>query len=554
MFKENSRELFFGLLIAAIAFLIYANSLGNGLTLDDHEVILDTRVLKGNALSLFTMVDAVADAQKLPFYRPLTNMTFLFDGRLHNFNTFYIRLFNVLFHSGNAFLVYLLARLLFKGDKFTPLLIGLIFAIHPLHTEGVNFNAGGRITIMACFFALASYLVHIRSALQSNIFLAYAGAILFLAGLFSKEIALMVFPLIVALEISVFRSDSTTRRWQQSCLRLAPYFAAVSVYLVMRWITLSKLGMQTSILPGIGTKTMESMFITTDFNTRMLNNLYIIPRYLLTAVWPTALCNRYVIPDDLNLLALPLFCSWSIILTALTWLLARGRSAVTLFGISWMILFWLPVSGIVFVPGAPLADRFIYIPAIGFWIIIADQIKRALPWEKPTVRRYGPVIFALVLLILAGLTVRRNLDWRSNLTLYTRFVAQYPENVHARAGLGKAYYDRGREQNTDLAEREFEKVVSMDPNFPMIFTFLGNISLNKENLNSALYNYSKAIEVYPYDKEARLNRGITLEKLGRPKEAITDYLFFLTSPGNPGDIIGGREHAQNRIKELSKLN
>ena len=549
MYKENTRESFFALFIPIIAFLVYANSLGNGFTLDDHSVILDDRALKGNALSLFTMVDAVADSQQLPFYRPLTNMTFLFDGRLHGFNPAVIRLFNVLFHTANAFLVYRLARLLFKGNIYAPILVGLLFALHPLHTEGVNFNAGGRATMMACFFAISAYLLHKRSILSEKIFWALVGAILFLAGLFSKEIGLMILPLIFLLERLNLRNNTSGTRLQ-AFLRLAPYLVATTIYLVIRWMTLSKLGIQSSILPGVGSTTFESMYVTTDFSTRLLNNVYIIPRYLLTVLWPTSLANRYIVPDDFNLLALPLFSAWFCILAGLGWIFTRGRSSVSLFGISWLILFWLPVSGIVFVPGAPLADRFLYIPAIGLWILITDQIFRILPIGKEAVRWYIFVPIALIFLVLGSLTVRRNLDWKNDFTLQTRFVKQYPDNVHARAGLGKVYYSSGKEPNLALAEDEFDKVISIDPNFPMIHTYLGNINLNQGDLDDALYHYGKALEIYPLDKEAHLNRGITLEKLGRPKEAYTDYLFFTTMPGNTDNIPGGRQHAEQRMREI----
>ncbi|HIJ86958.1 MAG TPA: tetratricopeptide repeat protein [Desulfuromonadales bacterium] len=551
MFKEESRELYFGLFVAAVAFLVYANSLGNGFALDDDSVILNNPALKNGIISLFNSIDTTNETQLLPFYRPVTYLTFFIEGQLHGFNPFFIRLCNVLLHSANTFLVYRLARSLFKGTTYTPIFVALLFALHPLQSEGVDFNAGGRNTMLTCFFSITSYLLHSRSILQQKAYSAVAGAAMFLAALFSKESALMILPFILALEIAPFRSSATGARLQ-SIIRLIPYFAAATIYIIMRWMTLSKLGIQTSIIPGIGTNALEAMYVTTDLSTRMLNNLYIIPAYLWSAINPTALANRYMVPDDLNLLALPLSGAWFCILGGMVWLCTKGRSSASLFGAAWLVLFWLPVSGIVFVPGAQQADRFIYIPAIGFWIIIVDQITRAFPFEKPAASRYASIIITLILLVMAGLTVRRNLDWRSNLTLYTRFVAQYPENVHARVGLGKAYYDKGKLQNIEMAEHEFEKAVSMDPNFPMIFTFLGNIKLNREDLKGALYNYSKAIEVYPYDKEARLNRGITLEKLGRPKEALTDYLFYLTSPDKTDNIPGGRLHAEQRIREISR--
>jgi hypothetical protein len=551
MFKENSREFLFSLLVATIAFLVYANSLGNGFTLDDDSVILNNPVLKGNFLSLFSSIDTTGETQLLPFYRPFTYLTFMIEWRLHGFNPFFVRLANVLLHSANTILVYRLARTLNKENIYVALLAGLLFAVHPQQSEGVDFNAGGRNTMLACFFSISTYLLHSKSILQEKKRWAFTGAFLFLTGTFSKETALMTLPFILTLEIQTLRTSTSGTR-SQTALRLSPYFVAVALYLFMRWLTLSKLGIQTSIIPGIGTKLLDSMYITTDLGTRLLDDLYIIPRYFLTAVWPLHLSSRYVMPDDLNILALPLVGGWFCILVSIGWICTRGRSTASLFGLAWMTFFWLPVSGIVFVPGAPLADRFFYIPEIGLWLIISDQICRYFPVDKPVLRKIGVTTTVILILGLVALTIKRNQDWKSNYALYKGFIEHYPENVHAHVGMGKVFYGKDKKHDTALAEQEFEKAIAIDPNFPMIYTYLGNIKLNKEDLTGALYCYSKAIEVYPYDKEARLNRGITLEKLGRPKEAITDYLFFLTSPGSSDNIPGGQQHAEKRLRELSQ--
>ncbi|HIJ96082.1 MAG TPA: hypothetical protein HPP94_10200 [Desulfuromonadales bacterium] len=551
MCKENNNEFLFGLLVAAIAFLVYANSLGNGFTLDDDSVILNNPVLKGNFLSLFSSIDTTGETQLLPFYRPFTYLTFMIEWHLHGFNPFFVRLANVLLHSANTFLVYRLARSLNKENIYVALLAGILFAVHPQQSEGVDFNAGGRNTMLACLFAISAYLLHSKSILQEKKTGAFAGALLFLAGVFSKETALMILPFVFALEYQSLRSNRSGIRLQ-TVIRLTPYFAAITLYLFMRWLTLSKLGIQTSIIPGVGTKLLENMYITTDLGTRLLDDLYIIPRYFLTAIWPLHLSSRYVMPEDLNLLALPLVGGWFCILASIGWICTRGRSTASLFGLAWLVFFWLPVSGIVFVPGAPLADRFFYIPEIGLWLIISDQICRYFPVDRPVLRTIGVAAAGIVILALAALTIKRNQEWRSNYSLYKSLIEHYPENVHAHVGLGKVFYGKDKEHDTALAEQEFEKVITMDPNFPMIYTYLGNIKLNKGDLAGALYCYSKAIEVYPYDNEARLNRGITLEKLGRPKEAITDYLFFLTSPGSSEQLPGGREHAEKRLRELSQ--
>lgn len=546
-----SRETSVGLLVAAVAFVVYADSLKDGFTLDDASVILTNPVLKGNILSLFSSIDTTGEAQLLPFYRPVTYLTFLLEGRLHGFNPFFIHLCNVLLHSANAFLVFRLARSFSRENLSPPLLAALLFAVHPLHSEAVDFNAGGRNTMLACLFSLTAYLTYKRSVDSGKIGLAWCGALLFLAGLFSKETALMIAPFLAACELPSFRNGAGSARLR-SCLRLAPCGAAVACYLYLRWATLSRFGIQSSIIPGVGTSRLEALYVTTDLGTRLLNNVYIIPHYLVTALWPLDLTSRYVLPDDLNLLALPLAGAWLCILGSLCWLLTRGRSSATLFGLAWMFLFWLPVSGIVLVPGAPMADRFAYLPAVGLWIVIADQLGRGYEVLRPSLRRYLTAGCVCILVVLAAVTVRRNLDWENDKTLFTSFVQHHPDNVHAHYGLGIAYYTGGKDQNVALAEREFETVLSMDPTYTMVNTFLGNIRLNRGDLQGALRNYSRALEIYPYDKEARLNRGITLEKLGRGQEALSDYLFFMSSPGNSDNLPGGRQHAEERIRELSR--
>ena len=549
---EKYRDLLFGLLVAGIAFFVYANSLENGFTLDDTSVILNNPVLRGDFSAIVKSIDTTGDAQLLPFYRPLTYLTFYAEGRLHGFNPFFIRLFNVLLHSLNAFLVYRLARSL-MDIKHAALLSGLLFAVHPIQAEGVDFNAGGRNTMLACFFVLMAYLLHRRSIITNKVSGSLAAALCFLAGLFSKETALALLPLIVAQEIlPLYEKRSGSR--SKAVMRLFPYAVAAGFYLFMRWTTLSSLGIQTSFLPGLGSSMLQSLYIIPSLSERLINNVYIVPKYLLTVICPTALSSRYTIPEDLHLLALPLVSAWICIIGICGWIFTRGLSRTSLFGLSWVVLFWLPVSGIVYVPGAPLADRFLYIPAIGLWLVVADQASRNIP-DSATAGRYAKIIALIVLVVLASLTVRRNFDWKNDVTLYTRFVEQYPENGYAHAGLGSAYFYESKNDDHygELAEKELEQALALAPTpaaYPPVYTQLGHLKQNRGDCSGALRYYDTALAVYPYDKEARINRAKTLECLGRRNEALADYRFFLTIPGDCS-LPGARFYAEQRIGELS---
>lgn len=523
------KDLLFALLVATIAFIVYANSLGNGFLGDDDFVILDNPALDARPFSPFSSIDTVSDTVPLPYYRPLTLITFYLEKQIHDLNPFWVRLANITLHSAIAFLLYFFARSLLK-ERYAALLAALIFAVHPLHSEAVDFNSA-RNNLLVCFFILAAYLLHHRSIIQKKFSFAIAGGVCLLAALFSKESAVAVIPFILALEITSLR-DQTSRMRISSLIRLLPCISATGCYLLLRWMTLSKLGLQSGILPGVGASTMQNMYIIPDLASRLMNNIYIIPHYLLTVIRPTALSPLYTIPDDLNLLALPLFTGWLCIIMMLVWVLTRGRSPASVFGLLWMIVFWLPVSGIIYFPSTPLADRFLYIPSIGLWLIVADQLTRFTP-VATTARRSVTTAVVVMLITLATLTILRNNDWKSGITLFTRLTEQYPNSALGHANLGDSYLkpETLNDHNRSLAEKQYEIALQLDPQIQVVQLPLGHLKYDKGDFEAALLYYTRALNILPTNKQARVGRGLTYEKLGNTEDSLRDFKFFLTIPG-----------------------
>lgn len=527
---EARSDLICGLAVAATALFLYAGSLWNGFVWDDDIVILGNPLLKGGVLDLFAGIDAGRSGDLTPYYRPLTLLSFLVEGRLHGFNPYLVRLVNVLLHAANSFLVYRLARTLFTG-LVPSLLAGLLFAVHPVASEGVNFNAGGRNTMLACLFVISSYLCHRRGVIQGRVSWSLAGALLFLAGLLSKESTMALLPFIVALELPLSRGGEPTK-WWRAAARLAPYAAGTLLYGVLRTMALRGAGVRVDIFSGLG--------------ERLAQNLYVIPRYLLTVVWPPAQSSRYVIPEDLHLHLLPLITGWLFLAVVFWWVLIRNRSRATLFGAGWLAAFWLPVSGIVPIPSAAMADRYLYLPAIGIWLAVADQVVRALP-ERPATRRCAVIAAAVILLDLASLTVRRSAVWKSDVALFSRLTEQFPDDAYGHHNLGCAYLDK--EKNLYLAERQFTRALALDPLFPRLRTQLGYVSLLRGDLEGALQHYTAAVQINPGDAEAHLNRGIVLERLGRAAEALGEFRSFLALPST--ELPGARPLAEESVRRLS---
>jgi tetratricopeptide (TPR) repeat protein len=194
-----------------------------------------------------------------------------------------------------------------------------------------------------------------------------------------------------------------------------------------------------------------------------------------------------------------------------------------------------------------MADRYFYVPAIGLWIIVADQIARFLPSDILT-RKRALGIIALILLILGGLTVRRNTEWRSDIVLFSGLVEQYPDQAFVHHNLGCAYLDKAGD--LDAAEREFNRAFELDPFFPRLRTQMGYIRLLKGDYEGALHHYNEAVRQNPFDAEALLNRAIALDKLGRYEDAVSNYQRFLAAPGN--ELPQARSQAEARLYELSR--
>lgn len=339
--------------------------------------------------------------------------------------------------------------------------------------------------------------------------------------------------------------------WLRVIGRAVPCGAAAVVYLVLRWLTLSPLGIQTGIIPGVGAGKLTGIYKIPAFWERVSDNLYIIPRYLLTIFRPTMFSLRYEVPGDFSPKALLLAAAWTIIIGTLLWAVGKGRSRMTLFGLFWFAAFYLPVSGVVMFPSAPMADRYLYLPAIGLWLVIADKTDRLILSGKHAAR-YGWIAVTVVLVLLSGLTVVRNRDWRNDISLFSRFVEQYPEDAYGHSGLGSAYY-AAREKDIrylDLAEAELLKSLEINPQIPGIHTTVGNIRLIRGDSEAALHYYTIALGIYPLDKEALLNRAITYENLDRGAEALEDFRRFLAIPGY--ELSDARPYAEARIQVLSK--
>ncbi|TPW17836.1 MAG: hypothetical protein FD129_214, partial [bacterium] len=143
------------LLVGFTAFLVYVTTLGNGFAYDDGVIIEESPLVTEPARmgEVFTTPYWGSKAGG-GLYRPVATLSYALNHRVHGLKPFGYHLVNVLLHAAVSVLLTLLAL------QYLPLaaagLAGLIFAVHPIHTEAVANVVGRAELLSAVGFLVAS--------------------------------------------------------------------------------------------------------------------------------------------------------------------------------------------------------------------------------------------------------------------------------------------------------------------------------------------------------------------------------------------------------------
>lgn len=336
------------------------------------------------------------------YYRPLLDILYRVEYSLFGTNPMGWHFFNVLLHGINGGLVfYLLVCLGFRG--LLPWAGAVIFLIHPVQTEAVTCVSGVSNLCMA-FWVLLSVIFY----LKDRIILSLVAAAL---GMLSKEAAMMVVPLILALD------------WHRE--RLTVKRAA--------WVL--GLGVIFFYLRGLLTSTQllhEILSSPGELKLRLLAIGYDVMMYLRLVFFPVGL-HYYRSTDFLSVSA----WWWGMVLVLVYWLMRFPKTMQL--GALWFVAGLLPTLNIV-----PLvneysliltSEHFLYVPLIGM-IILGLELTRRIIWPVSYLR----CIFLGLVIMMTGMTVKQNTYWRSEMALFRRMVDFEPGFGRGHLLLAKAYY------------------------------------------------------------------------------------------------------------------
>ena len=511
---------YLGLAIAVLA--VYANSLLGGFVWDDEVIVVQdpaTGSLR-DAFGLFLSPDMVK-----PYYRPLTRISFLLNHWVFGMNPAGFHLVNVLLHVANVLVLYALVSRLFSS-RSVAFACALVFGVHPINTETVNFISARNNLLAFLFLGLSLSQFSIALARRS-LARAWAAALMWLGALLSKESAGAGLALFVAFAAFPLGESRPSKRLR--ALALLPLAVTTGVYLVLRTFALGG----SSPAEGLGLGHLADV---------VRINFEAIPGYLGLFFWPRDLTVFHELSGIAPAAARGLWLAWGAIAAVLAWLVIRRTTATTA-GLIWLGVNFLPIANLVPIPSAPMAERYLYLPVAGLCLVVGDRAARAWLWSGRS--RLMSASFLAVIGLLSTVTILRNQDWRDNLTLFRSSVSSDPRSPRALYNLGVASAEAG---DLDGARLAWERALAVDPDDPMTVAQLGTIAAKSGDFAKAEMLYRKAGLLSPGAAIVHYNLGRLLEMTGRLRESLDEYEAFLRNAG-PED----RERVAQAMEARSRV-
>lgn len=532
------------LLIFFICIIIYSNSLGGEFAYDDEYFVVKNINIRNleNIPSFFINPSTVAFAKlSEDVYRPITTLSYALDYFFWRLDTFGYHLINVLFHSSSATVLFLFLYVAF-GNISVALLASLLFACHPVQTEVVSWISG-RASVLFLFFYLSALIFYVRFLKESKkIYFVYS-LTFYALSLFSKEMAVTL-PLVLITHDIHF---PIKERIRNKIYRYAPFCLLTIFFVLMRYLVLKRVS-QCSWWGGSPYHTFLTM-------SRVLIE------YIKLLFLPFKLCAFYFIDISKSIAEARVLGSLAIlILLAITLPFIFRRSRKLSFSIWWFFITLLPVSNIIPLK-ALMAERFLYLPSIGFCVGLAIFIDRIRGIKTKAFSKIGlslAILTATALIISYSLrTMVRNEDWKDAIAISKSIIKISPLNPWGYTSLGTAYL--GREQY-EAALKALKKAVSLSADYASPKNALGFCYLQMKRYEDAVEMLKEAARLEPDNLETLNSLGVAYGSMKKYDEARKKFEAsikidptFVSAYLNLGTVYEQKKEYEKALEQYKRI-
>lgn len=469
-------------------------------------------------------------------WHPLTWISHMLDCQLYGLNAGKHHLTNLLFHIANTLLLFGLLRSM-TGAIWRSALVAALFAWHPTHVESVAWIAE-RKDVLSTFFWILTVWAYVAYTRRSG-WARYALVMVFYAlGLMAKPMLVTLPLILLVLDFwplgRIYESRFTID--ESKDLQSDPQIEASSeppasptirksqiVYRKLIWEKLPLFAM--SIASSLVTYWVQkaggaSSLIQLPVVARITSALVWYVRYLGKIIWPTRLAVLYPIEpiQFWQILGAGLIL---LVLTIAALRLARRRPYF-IAGWFWFLGMLVPVIGLVQVGDQSIADRYLYVPAVGIFIGIVWGVAELMAaW--PAVLKWGSGLAVLAGCVLG--TCIQVTYWQDSVALFRHTRAVTTNNPVAALGLGNDILrSKG---NVKEAMECYAEVMRLRPNDGVAYNGFGLCLAIMDKYSEATNYYAQSLTHKLSKSEAataHFNYSLSLAALGDMESANIQVL------------------------------
>ncbi|MCH7884474.1 MAG: tetratricopeptide repeat protein [Planctomycetes bacterium] len=405
--------------------------------------------------------------------------------------------------------------------------IALFWLIHPLQTQSVTYLIQRSEALMGLFYLLTLYSV-LRGSDSARSTLWYVLAVFACAlGMGSKAVMVTAPVMVLLLDRTILAGSfraALRQRW------------GLYVGLASTWMILIVCGVAGTVLnPSKTHVTVGLGFQGATPWEYALTQPGVLLHYMKVSLWPNSLCLDYGWPvagGAREIVAPALVLAFML---AGTFRALIRKSWLGLVG-AWFFVILSPTSSIIPIQDAAFEHR-MYLPlaavitaaVVGVWWVVATWSARH-SMSSAVVRAIHVSLIAGAAIPLAYLTVDRNRDYGSAVTMWRDVVAKRPANPRGYYNLGKALDEAGHDTE---AMRHYQRATEVDPMYDEAYFGQGVLLSRQGRLGDAVKAYREAIRLRPGNADARSNLGNVLVRLGRFDQAVEQYdEALLIMPGH----------------------
>jgi protein O-mannosyl-transferase len=385
-------------------------------------------------------------------WHPLTWLSHMLDCQLFGLHAGGPHMVNVALHCANAVLLFLLLQALMRRYSERPslstdvfwrnLFVAALFALHPLRVESVAWISE-RKDVLSGFFGLLTLLCYAKYTIASGrpqLSLPYKLAVFFFACSLLSKPMLVTLPLIMllldywplhrfnpvgaqALPRATWLSLSSSTFFQRLMILARekwPFFLLTAIFCLITVFAQQ---------PGLPSQHVGLFDRIETVATNLLG-------YFEKLLWPQNLSFLYLRPDTIPFGQFALAVLVLLSISAVACVCWQRCPAVAI-GWLWFLIVLLPVCGLVSLGRLSIADRYTYLPSIGFYLMItwglADLAAKLFPARVKQIL-LGTV--AVIVLVVCAVLSRHQLSyWHDTQTFYEHALQVNPNNYVAKQNL-----------------------------------------------------------------------------------------------------------------------